>query len=164
MSKVSTAAGIGNRAEDAILKRAYPLDRQRVFGEAVAAAVGFDFQRGRLDVTAHPFCTGIGPGDTRITTRYDEHQFSDAFFGILHEVGHGLYEQGLPAEHFGTPMGEAVSLGVHESQSRLWENAVGRSRSFWMHWFPLARQVFHQALNDVSLDQFLAASTTSHPA
>ena len=76
--------------------------------------------------TAHPFCTGIGPGDTRITTRYDEHQFGDAFFGILHEVGHGLYEQGLPAEHFGTPMGEAVSLGVHESQSRLWENAVGR--------------------------------------
>ena len=101
-----------------------------------AAALGFDFQRGRLDVAAHPFCTGIGPGDTRITTRYDERQFSDAFFGILHEVGHGLYEQGLPAEHFGTPMGEAVSLGVHESQSRLWENAVGRSRAFWMYWFP----------------------------
>ncbi len=142
---------------DAILKRAYPLDRQRLFGEMVAAALGFDFQRGRLDVAAHPFCTGIGLGDTRITTRYNEHQFNDAFFGILHEVGHALYEQGLPEEHFGTPMGEAVSLGVHESQSRLWENAVGRSRSFWMYWFPIARRVFHQALHDVTLDQFLAA-------
>lgn len=142
---------------DTILKRAFPLDRQKVFGEAVAAAVGFDFQRGRLDVTAHPFCSGIGPGDTRLTTRYDEHNFGDAFFGILHEVGHGLYEQGLPADHYGTPLGEAASLGVHESQSRLWENAVGRSRAFWLYWFPLARRIFPQTLSDVSLDQFLAA-------
>jgi carboxypeptidase Taq len=142
---------------DAILLRSYPLERQKIFGEAVAAAVGFDFRRGRLDVTAHPFCTGIGPGDTRITTRYDEHQLGDSFFGILHEVGHGLYEQGLPAEHAGTPMGESVSLGVHESQSRLWENAVGRSRAFWSFWFPLARRIFHAPLRDVSLDQFLAA-------
>src|SRR5271166_1262159 len=142
---------------DAILRRSYPLDRQRVFGETVAAALGFDFERGRLDVTAHPFCTGIGPGDTRITTRYDQHQFGDAFFGVLHEVGHGLYEQGLPAEHFGTPLGEAASLGVHESQSRLWENAVGRGRPFWSYWFPVARRVFYEALRDVSLDAFLAA-------
>jgi len=145
------------KKSEAILTRRYPLDRQKLFGEAVAGTVGFDFQRGRLDVTAHPFCTAIGPGDTRITTRYDEHQFCDAFFGVLHEVGHGLYEQGLPAEHFGTPMGATVSLGVHESQSRLWENAVGRSRPFWMYWFPIARRVFHQALHDATLDQFLAA-------
>jgi carboxypeptidase Taq len=157
----SSQAGSG---ADAILKRSYPLDRQKVFGEAVAAAVGFSFQRGRLDVTAHPFCSGIGPGDTRLTTRYDEHNFGDAFFGILHEVGHGLYEQGLPAEHFGTPMGEAASLGVHESQSRLWENAVGRSRAFWMYWFPFARRVFHQALHDVTLDQFLAAINRVSPS
>ncbi len=150
--------------DDAILRRAYPLDRQRVFGETVAAALGFDFQRGRLDVTAHPFCTGIGPGDTRIATRYDERQFTDAFFGVLHEVGHALYEQGLLAEHFGTPMGEAVSLGVHESQSRLWENAVGRSQSFWMYWFPIARRVFHSALHDVALDQFLAAVNHVEPS
>ncbi len=144
-------------AADSILSRAYPLERQRIFGEAVAAALGFDFGCGRLDVTAHPFCTGIGPGDTRITTRYDERQFGDAFFGILHETGHALYEQGLPAEHYGTPLGEAASLGVHESQSRLWENAVGRSRPFWIYWFPMARRVFHQTLHDVSLEQFLAA-------
>ena len=129
-----------------------------------AAALGFDFQRGRLDVTAHPFCTGIGPGDTRITTRFDERQFSDAFFGILHEVGHGLYEQGLPAEHFGTPMGEAASLGVHESQSRLWENAVGRGKPFWSYWLPMAQRVFPGALHDVSLDQFLAAVNHVEPS
>src|SRR5271166_6484538 len=149
---------------DAILRRAYPLDRQKVFGETVAAALGFDFQRGRLDVTAHPFCTGIGPGDTRITTRFDERQFSEAFFGILHEVGHGLYEQGLPAEHFGTPMGEAASLGVHESQSRLWVNMVGRGRAFWSYCFPLAQRIFPGALHDATIDQFLAAVNHVEPS
>jgi carboxypeptidase Taq len=155
-------AGAHGRA--AILKRHYPRERQQIFGEAVAAAVGFDFQRGRLDVTAHPFCTGIGPGDCRITTRYDEHDFGNAFFSILHEVGHGLYEQGLDSAHFGTPMGEAASLGVHESQSRLWENAVGRSRAFWAYWFPMARRIFHQALADVTLDQFHAAINLVAPS
>ena len=163
----SIAEACARRAKDqgdAILRRKFPLDRQKVFAEAVAASVGFDFQRGRLDVAAHPFCTGIGPGDTRLTTRYDERQFSDAFFGVLHEVGHGLYEQGLPAEHFGTPLGEAASLGVHESQSRLWENAVGRSRPFWIYWFPLARRVFHEALHDVTLDQFLGTVNHVEPS
>src|SRR5579883_1330774 len=141
----------------AILRRRYPLERQRVFGEAVAAAVGFDFRRGRLDVAAHPFCTGIGVGDCRITTRFEEREFGDAFFGILHEVGHGLYEQGLDELHYGSPLGEAVSLGVHESQSRLWENLVGRSRGFWAYWLPMARRIFFDALDDVSLDSFHAA-------
>ena len=122
---------------EAVLRRFFPRDRQKVFGEGVAAAVGFDFSRGRLDVTAHPFCSGIGPGDCRITTRYDEHHFNKAFSGILHEVGHGLYEQGLDGAHYGTPMGEAVSLGVHESQARLWENAVGRSHIQPAHHHPL---------------------------
>ncbi len=149
--------------EAAILERSFPVDRQKMFGEAAATALGFDFQRGRLDVTAHPFCTGIGPGDVRVTTRYDERQFSDAFFGILHEVGHGLYEQGLPAGQFGAPVGESASLGVHESQSRLWENAVGRSRAFWKYWFPMARRVFHESLHDVSLDAFLAAINHVEP-
>ncbi len=154
----------GASATSAILRRSYPLERQKVFGEAVASAVGFDFQRGRLDVTAHPFCSGIGPGDCRITTRFDEHNFSDAFFGILHEVGHGLYEQGLEQEHYGTPMGEAVSLGVHESQSRLWENAVGRGRSFWTYWFPMARRIFHEALAGVSLEEFHSAVNHVEPS
>ncbi len=158
------AARRGEPAGGAILKRPYPRDRQRIFGEAVAAAVGFDFRRGRLDVTAHPFCTGIGPGDCRITTRFDEHEFSDAFFGILHEVGHALYEQGLDEAHHGTPMGEAVSLGVHESQSRLWENLVGRGRAFWVFWLPMARRIFHEALADVSLESFYAAVNRVSPS
>jgi carboxypeptidase Taq len=158
-SPAPRAAASGNPAATGptILNRFYPRERQKVFGEAAAAAVGFDFHRGRLDVTAHPFCSGIGPGDCRITTRYDEHNFSDAFFGILHEAGHGLYEQGLDPDHYGTPMGEAVSLGIHESQSRLWENAVARSRPFWTYWFPIARRIFHEALSDVSVDAFHAA-------
>jgi carboxypeptidase Taq len=154
---VSGTAISGRSGVATVLNRCFPRDRQRVFGEAVAAAVGFDFQRGRLDVTAHPFCSGSGPGDCRITTRFDDHNFSDAFFGILHEVGHGLYEQGLDPDHYGTPMGESVSLGIHESQSRLWENAVARSLAFWRYWFPMARRIFHEALADVSLETFHAA-------
>lgn len=142
----------------------YPIDRQRVFGEAVAGAIGFDFERGRLDIAAHPFCTGIGPGDCRITTRFDPEDFTDGFFSILHEVGHGLYEQGLDPDHQGTPAAEAVSLGVHESQSRLWENAIGRSLAFWEHWLPLARQVFRDPLHGVDLETFHAAINRVEPS
>jgi carboxypeptidase Taq len=142
----------------------YPIERQQVFCEEVAAALGFDFHRGRLDTTAHPFCTGIGPGDCRITTRYDPDDFSDGLFSVLHETGHGLYDQGLDPIHYGTPMGEAVSLGIHESQSRLWENAVGRSRPFWTHVLPLAQRIFHEALAGVALDDFLFAVNRVEPS
>ena len=161
---VAAVAGSGRRPDASILRRDYPVDRQRVFAEAAASAVGFDFNAGRLDTTEHPFCTGIGPGDTRITTRYDPRNFSDAFFGVLHEVGHGLYDQGLDPAHQGTPMGEAVSLGVHESQSRLWENVVGRGRAFWSYWFPLARKVFRDALGGVPFDAFYFAVNEVRPS
>jgi carboxypeptidase Taq len=140
-----------------ILERDYPVDRQKVFGESAAVAIGFDFESGRLDVTAHPFCSGLGPGDCRITTRYNSRKFAEGFFGILHEAGHGIYEQNLDAKAFGSPLGQPVSLGIHESQSRLWENIVGRSRPFWDHFFPRARQVFLDTLHDVSLDDFYFA-------
>jgi carboxypeptidase Taq len=140
-----------------ILRREYPVERQRIFGEIVAAAVGFDFRRGRLDTTTHPFFSSIGPDDCRLTTRFDAHHFSDGFFGILHEVGHGLYEQGLDPEHHGTPLGEAASLAVHESQARLWENTVGRSRPFWEHFGPLACRMFPGALTDVAPDHLYHA-------
>jgi carboxypeptidase Taq len=129
----------------------------------VASAVGFDFHRGRLDTTAHPFFSSIGPGDCRITTHYTSGNFGDGFFATLHEVGHGLYEQGLDPEHHGTPLGEAASLGVHESQARLWENTVGRGRPSWQHFFPLARRVFHPALDDVSLDDLYRAINHVEP-
>lgn len=152
------------RPDPSILHRDYPVERQRIFCEEAAAAVGFDFHGGRLDVAAHPFCSGIGPGDTRLTTRFDANFFSESFFGTLHEVGHGLYDQGLDPEHFGTPMGEAVSLGIHESQSRLWENAVGRSLAFWRHFFPRARQMFPEALADVDLEEFHSAANHVEPS
>jgi carboxypeptidase Taq len=132
------------------------VDRQRIFGEAVAAAIGFDLERGRLDSSLHPFCTGLGPGDCRITARFSTRDFAGGFLAVLHEAGHALYEQGLDPAHYGTPMGEPASLGVHESQSRLWENLVGRRRSFWQHFFPRARAVFHEALQETRLDAFVA--------
>ena len=160
---VASIAG-STRGPKGALEGDYPVDRQKIFGEVVASAIGFDFDRGRLDTTAHPFCSGIGPGDTRITTRFDPRDFSGAFFGILHEVGHGLYEQGLDATHHGTPMGEAVSLGVHESQSRFWENGVGRSKAFWEHWLPQARRFFREPLGAFGLDAFHAAINRVEPS
>jgi carboxypeptidase Taq len=161
---VAAIAASGKRPRRDILERDYPVDRQEVFGQAAAAAFGFDFDAGRLDKTAHPFCTGLGPGDCRLTTRYNPRFFNESFFGILHETGHGLYEQGLDPEHFGTPMGSFVSLGIHESQSRLWENQVGRGRPFWEHFFPRARQVFLASLRDVNLEDFIFAINDVQPS
>jgi len=120
------------------LKGNYPVAAQQAFNRKVAEAMGFDFAGGRIDTTIHPFCTRIGANDCRLTTRYDETDFTQSLYSVMHEAGHGLYEQGLAPEHFGTPLGTAVSLGIHESQSRLWENHVGRSAAFWEHWHPVA--------------------------
>lgn len=147
-----------------VLEREYPVEAQQTFARSAAEAIGFDFDAGRLDVTTHPFCSGIGPGDCRITTRYNPRFFNEAFFGVLHEAGHGIYEQGLLAEHFGTPLGSFCSLGIHESQSRLWENQVGRGRPFWEHFYPKARQAFPAALGDVSLDDFYFAINEARPS
>ena len=147
----------GRKAPVEILQREYPAAAQEAFGKAAAAAIGFDFDRGRLDVTHHPFCSGMGPHDCRITTRYDERFFNSAFFGILHEAGHGIYDQGLRPEQFGLPPGTYVSLGIHESQSRMWENLVGRSRAFWQHFFPQLQAAFPAAVGDVKLDDFFFA-------
>ncbi len=132
----------------------YPVEAQERFNRRIAEDVGFDFEAGRIDTTTHPFCTTLGPRDVRLTTRYDEADFTSSLFGVLHEAGHGLYEQGVPAEDFGLPSGDSVSLGIHESQSRLWENHVGRSRAFWEKWWPEARRTFPQ-LADFPLEDFL---------
>jgi len=161
---VQAILGSGKKAPHDILERDYPVELQRVFGEAAAKAIGFDFGAGRLDVTTHPFCSGIGPGDCRITTRYNPRHFNESFFGILHEAGHGIYEQGLAPEAFGTPLGSACSLGIHESQSRLWENQVGRGRPFWEHFFPKAKQTFPAALGDVSMDRWMFAINDVRPS
>jgi carboxypeptidase Taq len=134
----------------------YPVAAQQAFNAKVAAALGFDFNAGRIDTTAHPFCTTLGPRDIRLTTRYDEDDFTSSLFGVMHEAGHGLYEQGLPGPEFGLPSGEAASLGIHESQSRLWENHIGRSWAFWEKWLPVAAEHFPQ-LAEVELADFIAA-------
>lgn len=147
-----------------IVKRPYPTDVQRTLGLEAAAAIGFDFDRGRLDVAAHPFCSGIGPGDCRLTTRYDERFLPMAFFGTLHEAGHGIYEQGLDPDAYGTPLGEACSLGIHESQSRMWENLVGRSRAFWDHFYPRTQESLPDSLGNVPVDKFHAAVNDVRPS
>jgi carboxypeptidase Taq len=161
---VAEIAESSRRPKGEILKRLYPIPQQRTFGRQAAEAIGFDFQSGRLDVTDHPFCSGNGPNDTRLTTRYDEHDFSGGLFSTLHEAGHGIYDQGLPKESYGLPTGEAVSLGVHESQSRMWENLVGRSRGFWHHFYPLAQTAFRESLADVRLDDFYFAINDVRPS
>jgi carboxypeptidase Taq len=158
------AAGESSRKAPDLLRRRFPVAAQERLARDAAAAVGFDFEAGRLDVSVHPFCTDLGPGDTRMTTRYDEHDFVDAFFGVLHETGHALYSQGLPAEHFGTPRGSYVSLGIHESQSRTWENLVGRSRAFWRFFLPRARAAFPEALGDVDDDAWYFAVNAIRPS
>ena len=139
-----------------ILRRDFPVDKQEQFCRFASSKIGFDYERGRLDVTHHPFCTEIGPSDVRITTRFDPNFFSPAFFGTLHEAGHGIYEQGLRSDFYGLPPGQYCSLGIHESQSRLWENLVGRSKPFWEHFYSDAQEHF-SSLTDVSLNDFYAA-------
>jgi carboxypeptidase Taq len=145
-----------------IFSRVYPREKQEAFSKVAAAAIGFDFDAGRLDVSAHPFTAGMGTGDARITTRYNERFFPSAIMSTLHEAGHGIYEQGLPAAFEGEPRGRTVSLGIHESQSRLFENLVGRSCGFWRRFFKVAQKEF-QALSDVSFDEFLFALNDVRP-
>ncbi len=134
--------------------REFPLERQRIFSEAVGAELGFDLGAGRFDLGPHPFCANVGLGDVRIALRYQSTDFASGFLAVMHEVGHALYEQGLEPQHFGTPMGSAASLGIHESQSRLWENLVGRSPGFWGHLFPRLRSAFPEALEGVTERDF----------
>ena len=153
----------GKTPDRSILTRDYPVQAQQEFGSQAARAIGFEFERGRLDVTHHPFCTEAGPDDCRITTRYDQNFFNMAFFGILHESGHGIYDQGLRKSQYGLGPGHYLSLGIHESQSRMWENQVGRGRPFWEHWFSKAQSAF-SSLQDVALDDFYFAINHVEPS
>ncbi|MEZ6085695.1 MAG: hypothetical protein R3E58_17520 [Phycisphaerae bacterium] len=159
----SSIANSTNPIDDEIIRRHYPEAAQEALCKHLASAICFDFTAGRLDRSVHPFCTSMGPRDVRVTTRFDERFFSPAIFGVLHEVGHGLYEQGLDPAHQFTPMGTATSLGIHESQSRLWENMVGRSLAFWKHHYATAQEYFPEALGDVPLEAFYRAINKSAP-
>lgn len=163
---IKDIADNGTPPDTSMLDVQIPESAQHAFGLEVLGAIGFDLNAGRLDTTTHPFCEGLAPGDTRLTTRYRESRFTDALYGTMHEGGHGLYEQGLPksVEAYGMPSGEAVSLGIHESQSRMWENFVGRSAAFWAWAKPIADKHFGDALAGVSLERLTAAVNTATPS
>lgn len=143
------------KADTSIFK-GFPINLQESFLREVTTTIGFDYNRGRIDRALHPFCGGDG-SDTRMTTRYDTNNPLDSLYSSIHETGHGLYEQGLPLEHLGTALGEAVGMAMHESQSRLWENQVGRSKAFWNYWKVKYRSLFSQQLAGISDNQFYLA-------
>ncbi|MFQ5991568.1 MAG: carboxypeptidase M32, partial [Nitrospiraceae bacterium] len=152
------------RVDETLLTRSFDPGRQLEFGKLVLGAMGYDFNSGRLDLSAHPFTTSFHPSDVRVTTRVHEREFTACLFSCIHEGGHGLYDQGLDPERYGTPLGEPLSLGIHESQSRLWENCVGRSRAFWKCFYPYLRQFFPEQLNGVELEGFYAAINRVKPS
>lgn len=140
-----------------------PIEQQKKFMQFVAESIGFDFSRGRIDISTHPFCSGTHCNDVRITTRYREDNVNDALGSTMHECGHGIYEQGLPWAHVGTPMGESVSLGIHESQSRMWENQVGRSEAFWKWLHPKLKDFFGDAVKGLSFNEVYAGANIVKP-
>ncbi len=155
----------GSPPNDAPLNVKVAPEDQHKLGLHVLNAMGIDLDAARLDTTTHPFCEGLAPGDTRLTTRYRDERFTDALYGTMHEGGHGLYEQGLPkSDHDGEPLAQAIGLGMHESQSRMWENFVGRSRAFWEWLLPLANKQFNGALASFSPDDLYSATNTAKPS
>lgn len=146
------------------LKTTYGKDAQWQYGLKLLNDMGFDFEAGRQDLSEHPFTTSFNPRDVRVTTRVDEQDFNNMTWSCIHEGGHALYEQGLPVEQYGLPCGEAASLGVHESQSRLWENNVGRGISYWKHYYPGLQELFPGNLSGVPLEEFYRAINLVEPS
>ncbi len=142
---------------DEVLRRRYPIDQQREFALSVIERFGFQRDTWRLDVSAHPFASGSAIDDIRLTTRYNERHLNGSLFGAMHECGHGLYESGVDRALERTPLARGASMSLHESQSRLWENLVGRSRPFWRFFYPQIQQAFPEALGDVDEETFYRA-------
>ncbi len=154
----------GPAADDGFLLQYYPKQAQWDWGMKLIAALHFDFSRGRQDKSEHPFSVSFSPQDVRITTRIDENDFGNMTWSCIHETGHALYEQGLLVEQYGLPLGEACSYSIHESQSRMWENNVGRGKAFWSHWYPQLQGQFPEQLRDVSLNQFYRGINKVQPS
>src|SRR5918998_737717 len=146
------------------LKGAFDEAGQEEFGREVISAFGYDWERGRQDRSVHPFCINFGPGDVRITTRFNKGWLAPALFGTFHESGHALYEQGVNPAYARTPLGGGTSMSVHESQSRLWENLVGRSRIFWSYYYPKLQEVFPETLSGVDSETFYEAINVLSPS
>jgi carboxypeptidase Taq len=161
---VERIAQAPDQLSDEVVRRDYPELLQEQFGREVASQFGFDFITGRLDQAVHPFAISLDSSDVRITTRYQRNHLNAAVFGIFHEAGHGMYEQGIAPELDRSPLAGGVSLGVHESQSRLWENLVGRSLGFWQGAYPRLQELFREPLAGVTVDSFYEAINTVSPS
>lgn len=161
---VRTIAERGRPVDDSILHRPFDVVKQREFGLEVVQQLGYDLERGRCDRSAHPFTTGFSIDDVRITTRYDPNFLSDSVFSTIHEAGHAMYDQGLDRAFERTPLASGASYAIHESQSRMWENLVGRSRPFWQHFYPRLQRYFPSSLGDVDLEAFYRAVNKVQPS
>lgn len=161
---VRAIADRGRVVDDSFLRQDYPEDGQREFGLKIAEAFGYDLRRGRLDTSPHPFASGFNINDVRITTRYQRQYLPSAIFAIFHEAGHAMYEQGVDPSLDRTPLARGASLGLHESQSRMWENLVGRSRPFWEHYYPALQQQFPAQLRTVDAESFYRAVNVVRPS
>ena len=156
--------GAAGQVDDGFLHAAYPVELQRQFCREILEDIGYDFRRGRLDESAHPFTTTLGADDVRVTSRYNDSFFPTGLFGVIHECGHGLYELGFSDEIRGNILADGASLGIHESQSRTWENIIGRSRFFWQRYFPRLVELFPQPLLDTEEKGFFRAVNKAEPS
>lgn len=152
------------QVDDSFLNRHFPKQQQWDFSIEVLKKMGYDFEAGRQDISEHPFTTSFAATDVRVTTRVDEHNFASLLWSSIHEGGHALYEQGLPENQYGLPLGAAASLSIHESQSRLWENCVGRGRHFWKYFYPKLEGYFPQQLAGVTCEAFYKAMNMVTPS
>ncbi len=153
-----------DQVDDSFLYGDFDADTQEAFSREVMVALGYDTARGRLDRSAHPFTTSLGSDDVRITTRFDPQKPAPALFSTIHETGHALYELGIDKTFRGTVLAEGTSLGIHESQSRMWENVIGRSKPFWSFWLPRLREHFPDPLDGIGLDEFYRAVNRVEPS
>ncbi len=160
LARISAATGVDN----AFHHKHYPKEAQWAFSIEVLKAMGYDFDAGRQDYSEHPFSTSFAPTDVRVTTRVDEKNVASMLWSSIHEGGHALYEQGLPEEQYGLPLGQAASLSIHESQSRLWENCVGRGQAFWNHFFPILQKRFPDNLKDCSAETWYRGANKVQPS
>jgi carboxypeptidase Taq len=153
-----------NKPNTSFLEGTFDKEAQKKFSKLILKDMGYDFDAGRLDESVHPFATGLSPGDVRITTRYLPHDITSALFGTIHEGGHALYEQNIQAELAGTTLCTGTSMGIHESQSRLWENMIGRSLGFWQRYFPDLQAHFPGQLDGVTAEQFYRGINVVEPS
>ena len=156
--------GLGGKGSEGKETPVFEIGRQKLLVRRLVELMGFDFARGRMDDTVHPFCTGIQHDDVRLALRWHQKDIMEAVSGAMHEAGHGLYEQGFLKEHEGMPMGQAVSYGIHESQSRLWENRVGRSLEFCRFLVPFLKEYFPKEMDGVTAESFYGKINRARPS